>query len=65
MTSAADWESLKEEAYGAFSPGAPIKLKEDLSGRQEQAARLRRIVLSAGEHAMSSTESQTHVPKHR
>lgn len=47
-----DWEALKAEIYGAFSPGAPIKLQEDLSGREEQAARLRSIVLSAGEHAL-------------
>jgi hypothetical protein len=47
-----DWEALKTEVYGAFSPGAPIKLQEDLSGREEQAARLRNIVLGAGEHAL-------------
>lgn len=47
-----DWEARKNDIYGAFSPGAPIKLQEDLSGREEQAARLRNIVLSAGEHAL-------------
>jgi Cdc6-like AAA superfamily ATPase len=47
-----DWASLKGDIYGAFSPGAPIKLQEDLSGREEQASRLRSIILSAGEHAL-------------
>jgi Cdc6-like AAA superfamily ATPase len=47
-----DWEALKSEVYGAFSPGAPIKLQEDLAGREEQASRLRNIVMSAGEHAL-------------
>jgi Cdc6-like AAA superfamily ATPase len=46
------WAALKADIYGAFSPGAPIKLQEDLSGREEQAARLRSIILSAGEHAL-------------
>lgn len=47
-----DWEARKSDIYGAFSPGAPIKLQEDLSGREEQAARLRNIILGAGEHAL-------------
>lgn len=47
-----DWDERKNEIYGAFSPGAPIKLQEDLSGREEQAGRLRSIILSAGEHAL-------------
>lgn len=47
-----DWEALKTEVYGSFSPGSPIKLWEDLAGRQDQAQRLRNIVLSAGEHAL-------------
>lgn len=47
-----DWEALKTDVYGAFSPGAPIKLQEDLAGREEQAARLRNIIMSAGEHAL-------------
>ncbi len=47
-----EWEMLRAEVYGAFSPGSPIKLTEDLSGREVQAQRLRSIVLSAGEHAL-------------
>lgn len=47
-----DWRAKRDEVYGAFSPGAPIKLQEDLSGREEQASRLRSIMLGAGEHAL-------------
>ena len=47
-----DWSVLKAEVYGAFSPGSPIKLTEDLAGREVQAQRLRSVVLSAGEHAL-------------
>jgi hypothetical protein len=47
-----DWARLEEEVYGLFSPGAPIRIEADLTGRSEQASRLRRIVLSAGEHAL-------------
>ena len=47
-----DWEARKNDIYSAFSPGAPIKLQEDLAGREEQAARLRNIVMGAGEHAL-------------
>jgi Cdc6-like AAA superfamily ATPase len=47
-----DWDARKSDIYSAFSPGAPIKLQEDLAGREEQAARLRNIVLGAGEHAL-------------
>ncbi|MGE4352449.1 MAG: AAA family ATPase [Bdellovibrionales bacterium] len=47
-----DWEARKNEVYGAFSPGAPIKLQDDLAGREEQAARLRNIIMGAGEHAL-------------
>jgi energy-coupling factor transporter ATP-binding protein EcfA2 len=47
-----DWQALETEVFGLFSPGAPIRLETELSGRQEQAARLRRIVISPGEHAL-------------
>lgn len=47
-----DWRFLKEEIYASFSPGSPIKLQGDLAGRDEQAQRLRNIVLGAGEHAI-------------
>jgi Cdc6-like AAA superfamily ATPase len=48
----ADWDALASEVYAAFSPGSPIKLQEDLAGREEQATRLRNIVLGSGEHAL-------------
>lgn len=48
----ADWEVRQTEVYSAFSPGSPIKLQEDLSGRDEEASRLRNIVLGSGEHAL-------------
>ncbi len=47
-----DWEALKAEVYSSFSPGSPIKIQEELAGREEQAQRLRNIVLGAGEHAL-------------
>lgn len=47
-----NWEALRTEVYGSFSPGSPIKLQSDLAGREEQAARLRGIALSSGEHAL-------------
>lgn len=52
MATESEWEARKADVYGAFSPGAPIRLQEDLSGREEQASRLRSIILSAGEHAL-------------
>lgn len=47
-----DWGKLEDEVYGLFSPGAPIRVEAELSGRLEQSAKLRRIVLSPGEHAL-------------
>lgn len=47
-----DWAAMAAEVYGSFSPGSPIKLQGDLAGREEQAGRLRGIVLSSGEHAL-------------
>jgi Cdc6-like AAA superfamily ATPase len=47
-----DWARIEEEVYGLFTPGAPIKVEAELAGRQEQASKLRRIVLSSGEHAL-------------
>jgi AAA domain len=47
-----DWSVLRAEVYESFSPGSPIKVQSDLAGRDEQAQRLRSIILSAGEHAL-------------
>ena len=47
-----DWTALRSEVYGSFSPGAPIKLLGEIAGRNEQAQRLRDILLGAGEHAL-------------
>jgi GTPase SAR1 family protein len=47
-----DWQALEAEVFSLFSPGAPIRLEAELSGRREQASRLRRIVQSPGEHAL-------------
>ncbi len=47
-----DFEQLENEVYGLFIPGSPIKIESELSGRKEQVARLRRIVISQGEHAL-------------
>lgn len=47
-----DWAALRNEINEAFSPGAPIKVLTELSGRQEQRQRLSDIMLRAGEHAI-------------
>jgi Cdc6-like AAA superfamily ATPase len=47
-----DWAAMAAEVYSSFSPGSPIKLQSDLAGREEQAGRLRGIILSSGEHAL-------------
>lgn len=47
-----DWENLRMELMGAFSPGAPVEEADLFSGRTTQIEALKDAVLQRGRHAV-------------